>query len=567
MKKIKINCQKGGTYKDIAQYGYRDDSPYKHLPEITIPGQNITMKGVSVPILGTLSNGQTHLMQPGQEYYFPETDYVKETPYFQVGGPIIKQLQPSPNWLKIPVPPIEPKVPFVVNHEGTTHIKTKDKIYEKQQGGMINQPQQFDQKILGSYVRSLAPREQSQFLQQWEQMDDSQKQELYQAIVQQVQEQPQMQDGGFVHPYDNDFYPEMQQGGAPIWNNLNATAYARNYKPSAEEVSIPPATDPLAGTQKQTTPQTPVTEKEVIKAAQTAVKQGSDVTRIQQALVDAGYKIKVDGVYGPKTQRAVELYQAANKLKVDGVAGKNTLSSLGLNYIDKTFKNTITRRAPVITNVVPEVSQEVEEEQWNFYGPNNPYPGRAVSDPAKSTVTEQPVVQPLSNFSDNKPWYYSLPSGQAQRPNSVLPMSAAAAVNQEIPYNPDDPREQYFRETMGLPMALVPFGGATTAKATTQAGKYIAKNASKVMPAFEQLGSTAAKYSNSIKTSLYEMLPKGTTYDSFFRGGPSNTEKLVDYMVRTGKVAKSEANKLIGELSQYFRTSKPSSSDYTQFFE
>lgn len=510
---------------------------------------------------------------------------------YQIGGPIMQQPQPTqPNWFDIPKQPVQQPVPFTVNHEGVNKMKSKDKIYEKQEGGQM----QFDQQVLGSYVRSLAPREQARFLQQWQQMDEVQKQELYQAIVQQTQQQPQMQQGGFVHPYDNDFYPEMQSGGAPIWNNLNATAYARNYKPSAgtaqngvgnlatsEEVGIPPAADPFAGT----------TEKEVIKAAQTAVKQGSDVTRIQQALVDAGYKIKVDGVYGPKTQRAVENFQAANKLKVDGVVGQNTLSSLGLNYTGKNFRNTITKKAPVInkatsqikeildqngmpveiTEVIDENGMPVESNTPNYYESTYNWAtsvGQVPPSIGKSMpATNQLNAQPVSNIPNDTPWYYSLPSGQSQRPNSVLPMSAAAAVNQERPYNPDDPREIAFRETMGIPMSLVPLGGSSVSKAASSAGNYVAKNASKVVPAIEQFGETAAKYSTNIKTAMSEMLPKGTTYESFFQGGPSNTAKLVDYMVRTGKVAKSEANKLMGELSQYFRTAKPSSSDYSKFFE
>lgn len=574
-KKVKINCQKGGTYNQMITDGYKDDSPFNQLPEITIPGNRITMKGVSQPIKAQLSNGQTHIMQPGQEYYFPGTDYVKESPYYQSGGPIV-QKPIDPSWYQIPTPPVQPpvqsQVPFQVNHEGVNKMKSKNKIYEKQEGGMIqqeNQPQQFDQQVLGSYVRSLAPREQSQFIEQWKQMDEAQKQELYQAIVQQSQGQPEMQEGGFVHPYDTDFYPEMQSGGAPIWNNLNATAYARNYRPTEVQQAAAANTQPVV-TQANPTQEIPVA------VAQKIVAQGSDVTRIQQALVDAGYKIKVDGVYGPKTQRAVELYQAANKLKVDGVTGKNTLNSLGLNYIDKTFKNTITRKAPVIKKqetqvkevldengmpVVPEIIDEngmpVETQQLNYYTPIN----ESKYYRPETAGVKQPVVN------QENPWWHSLPSGQAQRPNSVLPMSAAAAVNQERPYNPDDPREVAFRETMGIPMSLVPLGGSSVAKGAAQAGNYVAKNASKVMPAFEQLGSTASKYSNSIKTSLSEMLPKGTTYDTFFKGGPSNVEKLVDYMVKTGKVAKSEGNKLIGELSQYFRTAKPSSSDYSQFFK
>lgn len=58
---------------------------------------------------------------------------------------------------------------------------------------------------------------------------------------------------------------------------------------------------------------------------------GSEVERLQKALVDAGYdvgKTGVDGVFGSATAAAVKQYQQDNGLAVDGIAGKNTLGSL-----------------------------------------------------------------------------------------------------------------------------------------------------------------------------------------------------------------------------------------------
>ena len=58
---------------------------------------------------------------------------------------------------------------------------------------------------------------------------------------------------------------------------------------------------------------------------------GSDVKKLQKALVDAGYDVGgtgVDGVFGKNTAAAVKKYQKDNGLAVDGIAGKNTLGSL-----------------------------------------------------------------------------------------------------------------------------------------------------------------------------------------------------------------------------------------------
>lgn len=59
--------------------------------------------------------------------------------------------------------------------------------------------------------------------------------------------------------------------------------------------------------------------------------RGSDVKKLQQSLVDAGYDVGssgVDGIYGSATEAAVRKYQQDNGLVVDGVAGNDTLGKL-----------------------------------------------------------------------------------------------------------------------------------------------------------------------------------------------------------------------------------------------
>ena len=58
---------------------------------------------------------------------------------------------------------------------------------------------------------------------------------------------------------------------------------------------------------------------------------GSEVKKLQQALMKAGYNVGstgADGKFGPNTQAAVKQYQQDMGLAVDGVAGKNTLGRL-----------------------------------------------------------------------------------------------------------------------------------------------------------------------------------------------------------------------------------------------
>ena len=58
---------------------------------------------------------------------------------------------------------------------------------------------------------------------------------------------------------------------------------------------------------------------------------GSDVKKLQQELINAGYnvgKTGADGIYGANTTAAVKQYQKDHGLTVDGIAGQNTMVSL-----------------------------------------------------------------------------------------------------------------------------------------------------------------------------------------------------------------------------------------------
>jgi hypothetical protein len=60
---------------------------WQHPGEITnIPSNNITMDGVSYPVLGVPNIGQAQMMYPNQDYLFPDADNVTEYPMMQNGG-------------------------------------------------------------------------------------------------------------------------------------------------------------------------------------------------------------------------------------------------------------------------------------------------------------------------------------------------------------------------------------------------------------------------------------------------------------------------------------------------
>ena len=97
-------------------------------------------------------------------------------------------------------------------------------------------------------------------------------------------------------------------GGKVMQRNRysNIVAYARPAYSGTTTTMMPPASMP------------------VLKKG----SKGDWVVIAQGRLVVAGYKIEVDGVFGPKTEEAVKKYQADHHLTVTGIIGKNTWSAL-----------------------------------------------------------------------------------------------------------------------------------------------------------------------------------------------------------------------------------------------
>lgn len=57
---------------------------------------------------------------------------------------------------------------------------------------------------------------------------------------------------------------------------------------------------------------------------------GQNVQTLQTRLVQKGYKLTIDGIFGSATEIAVMSFQSRNGLEADGVAGEKTLKALGL---------------------------------------------------------------------------------------------------------------------------------------------------------------------------------------------------------------------------------------------
>jgi len=57
-------------------------------------------------------------------------------------------------------------------------------------------------------------------------------------------------------------------------------------------------------------------------------RQGHPVPTLQYLLRDRGHLVTVDGIFGPKTEAAVENFQTADQIGVDGIVGPQTWSHL-----------------------------------------------------------------------------------------------------------------------------------------------------------------------------------------------------------------------------------------------
>lgn len=83
---------------------------------------------------------------------------------------------------------------------------------------------------------------------------------------------------------------------------------------------------PSNGTSPATTPTqpSPSTTHRTLRRGDT----GDDVTQLQKLLINQGYSLTPDGVFGPKTEAAVRDFQRSVGLTVDGVVGQNTWQAL-----------------------------------------------------------------------------------------------------------------------------------------------------------------------------------------------------------------------------------------------
>lgn len=97
--------------------------------------------------------------------------------------------------------------------------------------------------------------------------------------------------------------------------------------------------------------------------------RGDEVKQLQTALNKTGnYNLKVDGIYGKDTDKAVRDYQGKNKLSVDGIAGVKTLGALGITAKQPASSSSAAPAKPASVSIRDQAMQNYLNLQANKPG-------------------------------------------------------------------------------------------------------------------------------------------------------------------------------------------------------
>ena len=160
---------------------------------------------------------------------------------------------------------------------------------------------------------------------------------------------------------------------------------------------------------------------------------GSDVEKLQKALVSAGYdvgKAGADGVYGSATAAAVKQYQKDHGLAVDGIAGKNTLGALynsgnaGLSLMannavkaaQMTAGNDAGKKAATVNSALQTLAKSGVQAGVTAAGGTPDYPSAVKGTKSAPVTKSEPVAKEVV---DKQPEKTSTPTGETAAPTTA----------------------------------------------------------------------------------------------------------------------------------------------------
>lgn len=123
-------------------------------------------------------------------------------------------------------------------------------------------------------------------------------------------------------PWEKQKKVRTNEGNTSVTSNDNGGCVMERVRSKSQIVAF--ARPAYTGSSKTTTVNIPNSQKPVLKMGD----KGDWVKVAQARLVTNGFKVTVDGDFGPKTKIAVIAFQDANRLKKDGIIGQNTWAKL-----------------------------------------------------------------------------------------------------------------------------------------------------------------------------------------------------------------------------------------------
>lgn len=155
---------------------------------------------------------------------------------------------------------------------------------------------------------------------------------------------------------------------------------------------------------------------------------GADVKAIQQFLNEQGYSLKVDGIYGPLTEDAVETFQKGNNIQVDGVVGPQTLGVM--NSVAATEGALVPA-----TQSGEDVTAQVQQAAAQSGGTTQTAQADTGSTPAASgpTTASQPASQSVASAAPDQS-----ANDQAAKPEATYTLSNAGDLRSDFLANPSN---------------------------------------------------------------------------------------------------------------------------------
>ena len=109
-----------------------------------------------------------------------------------------------------------------------------------------------------------------------------------------------------------------------------STAQTSTTAPSASQSNMQTSQSATTTAANQSAMQPKATTENVAKQVANMGYANEEVMNVQQALNKMGFKLRVDGLYGPKTRAAVRSFQSQHGLTANGKLDQATLAKLNI---------------------------------------------------------------------------------------------------------------------------------------------------------------------------------------------------------------------------------------------